>query len=992
MGNSFDHNYNIFLAENAGDGSVSLYNGKLGIFNFAASGSTFAYSPGLKANLTKNAGLYTLTFDDGMVYSFGTNLKISKLADRYANALNFAYNTDKQLTTVTDTLGRVITYAYNANARLSSVTDFNGRAVNLAYYAAGDAGGSANDLKSVTIAVGASTKTISFSYTGSHNLQNLIDAKGQTYVTNTYDTNNRVLSQVYGSGTTSYIYALTGSIVATNTVTNANGTQTKYTFDANGNTTKREINDLTGTGVTVYNYVFDANARLIKTILPRGNGSTYKYDSRGNVIEKREKTDANAVDGSSDLVTNYVYDGVFDVPTSMTLPNGFQKSFVLDGTGNILQESATGIINPDATTYNTTTVYEYNPQGLLAKKTDAEGNQTTYAYGSGQVITVTHGTGSIASTESLSYDAYANILTSTNGEGKTTTFTVTPFNLTASGKTTEGIETRFIYDANNNKTRQETYTQSGGIVGVITYEYDILDRLAKKTTQVDATTSLVTVMTYDPNGNILTNKEGSGATIKYTYDAMNRATEKRIVMDPNNASLDIVTSFVYDRNGNQIRVTDPLGNQTISNFDLFDRPIKKTDPTSTYATYSYDKIGNVTEVDAYSTGNTLLQKTTSLYDGLGQKIQTTAFDLTNATPVNIVTSLKYDKNGHPKESTDAKGNKTTTTYDSLGRPSQITDALGNKTTSAYDKRNLVISKSIVPNTGTGVITTTSLYDNDGRLTQETNNLGKTKALSYNALGQVISAKDEENNITNYARNFIGKPTTETKYLSGGTTVVTGYSYDERGNLTLITDAKNNATAYQYDALNRTTKVTYPDSKILVSVYDKNSNLTSQTDPNGTVVANVYDPRNLLTTKTITTGTGVIGITSEAYSYDALGRLISGNDSNLSKLDFSYDSQGRLLSETNSGTVVGYNYDANNNLTKLIYPDLREQVYGYDALNRATNITYSGGTIATYSYSGIVNTGITYGNGKTVAQTFDGVLRLQSLNNGINSYTYSYDGV
>ncbi len=216
-----------------------------------------------------------------------------------------------------------------------------------------------------------------------------MDSKGQTYVTNTYDANNRVTSQAYGSGTTSYAYVLAGSAVSTNTVTNANGVQTRYTYDTNGNTTKREIFDKTGTGVTTYNYAFDSNARLVKSILPRGNGTTYKYDARGNVTEKREKADANAADASSDLVTAYAYDGTYDVPVSVTMPNGLQKTFVLDNTGSVASESATGILNPDGTTYGTTVAYQYTPQGLLAKKTDAEGNQTAYAYGSGQVTFVT---------------------------------------------------------------------------------------------------------------------------------------------------------------------------------------------------------------------------------------------------------------------------------------------------------------------------------------------------------------------------------------------------------------------------------------------------------------------------------------------------------------------------------------------------------------------------------------------------------------------------
>lgn len=197
------------------------------------------------------------------------------------------------------------------------------------------------------------------------------------------------------------------------------------------------------------------------------------------------------------------------------------------------------------------------------------------------------------------------------------------------------------------------------------------------------------------------------------------------------------------------------------------------------------------------------------------------------------------------------------------------------------------------------MTTASAYDHDGRLTGEADNLSQTKTLIYNALNQVISSKDEANNITNYERNYLGKTTKETKYLSGGIAVTTIYTYDERGNLTSITDPENHTTTYAYDGINRNTSVTYPDEKQLVYAYDKNSNVVSQTDPNGTVVTNSYDTTNLLAGRSISTGTGVIGITSESYAYDSLGRAISGTDSNGNTLAFAYDSLGRLASENNS---------------------------------------------------------------------------------------------
>ncbi|MCP4521281.1 MAG: RHS repeat protein [Cytophagales bacterium] len=84
-------------------------------------------------------------------------------------------------------------------------------------------------------------------------------------------------------------------------------------------------------------------------------------------------------------------------------------------------------------------------------------------------------------------------------------------------------------------------------------------------------------------------------------------------------------------------------------------------------------------------------------------------------------------------------------------------------------------------------------------------------------------------------------------------------------------------------------------------------------------------------------------------YDDLGRLISSIDSELNENDFEYDNLGRLVSETSPQpsllggegvTTISYEYDVNNNLTKIIHPDLRETEYSYDALNRNTTVSFS----------------------------------------------------
>lgn len=286
------------------------------------------------------------------------------MSDRYGNSLTFGYFSNEALATVNDSLGRTVDYEYGADTRLSKVTDWLGRTVELEYFPNGD-------LKTVTLESGTESKTVSFTYAGStHNVATLVDSKGQTYVSNLYDANGRVTSQTYGNGTITYAYELSGNRVASNAVTNAEGVVTKYSYDPNGNVTERRVYDRTGGGSTVYRYEYYPDARLAKSVMPNGNGTTYLYDARGNVVEKRDKSDADAPDSPQDLVTATEYDGTFDVPVRSVSAAGIETVATLDGSGNVLARTVSGILNPDGTTYSSTASYEYDAAGRVVKSTD----------------------------------------------------------------------------------------------------------------------------------------------------------------------------------------------------------------------------------------------------------------------------------------------------------------------------------------------------------------------------------------------------------------------------------------------------------------------------------------------------------------------------------------------------------------------------------------------------------------------------------------------
>lgn len=405
------------------------YNGRLGVFRFTQSGGVFDYNEGLKANLVLSGSTYIINYDNGDKYTFdsvpvdssgSTTNKLSRIEDSNGNNLNFTYS-GGLLSTVTDTLGRNISYSYYDHNRLRDVTDFNGRKVILNYFTGSTASGSIYDLQNITINNGTgATKTIGFEYstggtdTTNHAITRLIDAKGQVYVENTYDTGSRVTSQKYGSGTLTYAYTLSGSSITKNTVLDKLGNKTEYTYDALGNQTQVRYYNPAQTSSVVYTYEYDALGYMTRETKPRGNGFTYAYDSKGNMIEKRMKTDTTAANSGNDLVTTYTYDSNNNLLTQ-TNPNGIIITNTYDTNNNLLSKTTSGVTSYSGTTQNITSNYTYL-SGFLDTATDGEGNITKFQYSSGQISNIIRGTGSVTSTGSFVYDSYGNPTASTDGE------------------------------------------------------------------------------------------------------------------------------------------------------------------------------------------------------------------------------------------------------------------------------------------------------------------------------------------------------------------------------------------------------------------------------------------------------------------------------------------------------------------------------------------------------------------------------------------------
>jgi YD repeat-containing protein len=149
------------------------------------------------------------------------------------------------------------------------------------------------------------------------------------------------------------------------------------------------------------------------------------------------------------------------------------------------------------------------------------------------------------------------------------------------------------------------------------------------------------------------------------------------------------------------------------------------------------------------------------------------------------------------------------------------------------------------------------------------------------------------------------------------------TYDLAGNLTQVTDAKNNDTYFIRDNLNRVKEEKNELNESRYFEFYDNSQLKKATDRNGRVIEHFYDNLGRQTEERWKNGSTTVR--SLTFGYNANGQMISADDDGAEGRDFDwfYDAMGRL-SETkwraaDQGVPFDYTlinkYDANSRRTE-----------------------------------------------------------------------------
>lgn len=531
-----------------------------------------------------------------------------------------------------------------------------------------------------------------------------------------------------------------------------NGTIVIATYDKNGNNTKNITNPvwseelnaykISDKDTIVYSYKYDSLGNNIESRDPKGNITTFAYDTNSQVT----KVILPTVEGSNAKnVTNHAYD-IVEKATGNTITRtlnseGQVSETVEDANGNVVRETDHGYDKEDDKKIETLYTYDQN------------GNMLTQTTSSGTIF--------------YEYDDMNSMIksvTKKNDEGEDinySTYTYDNFGEMTSRKDYKNGEldrvALYKYDALKRLTHyyegdEPEKDSEGNYVNVnyVVYSYDIEENLTSITYPNDINIKKVTYEygKYDRLEKVYSSEDSSNKgnlVRKYYYAGDNRVNK---IEDYRNNNDFIEKTYAYDK----------FGRYTSINI----KDSTKQEPTEYYK-YAYDKNSNIISEEMCNTNEVAFSEDEENNDDSEDR-------LSKHIQLNGIYHIRKDYS-----------------YDELNR---IKDVKEYEITSSYDEntKENISSENLY-------MTTSYTYDTIGNIKSVTKN-NKTSLYVYDEYGLnfLTAIKDKES----------GKDKVTYEYDADGNMIkendiehekVTLNSYDEEGQLlkTIITDTKNNTT-------------------------------------------------------------------------------------------------------------------------------------------------------------------------------------------------------
>jgi RHS repeat-associated protein len=544
-----------------------------------------------------DGSLYSITDWTGRTWEYGySNGYLVQFLDPTGALTQYGYDSNGMLDEIEDPDGNLLYITYDSQLHVSSVMHvtsttptFTGPTASYSYTSA-DSGywikskytdenshtttyqaQYGGQVKDVTDALGHDRKN---SYTADNNVAQLTDSLSAVYNLSYDNTNNltKVQAPNVNSGTgpsTSFTYGNTAQPYQPDSMTDAQGNKTSYSYDTAGNLTTVTTSLASGASST-NNYQGDGTTtcgakkgELCNTVDANGHKTSYSYNASGDLTKISPPSPLGATtiapdalsrpgsvtDGKNQKAT-YTYDGndritqvMFNGTTTCTPSAGTCVQYTYDAAGNLTQRvDASG-----------TTTYSYDYANRPTAKTTPQGSTSVTYDGVGNVTTYTDAGGTV----SYGYDAVNNVTSVTEPSGAKTTMGYDKNNRRTSISYPNGVNVSLSYNEAGQE-KKVSATRPGGTTTFVsrTYDYSIGGKNTALRWKVTDESSNATSYGYDVLGRltsaVTTNSAGT-QTSSYTfaYDAVGNRTSGPEGSHTYNAADELTDSgYTYDANGN----------------------------------------------------------------------------------------------------------------------------------------------------------------------------------------------------------------------------------------------------------------------------------------------------------------------------------------------------------------------------------------------------------------------------------------------------------
>jgi len=666
---------------------------------------------------------------------------------------------------------------------------------------------------------------------------------------------------------------------------------------------------------------YDVVGRLSTERNAEGTVTRYTYDAQGRLLRTETAAD-----------TTEVREGRFRYNVFGELIGE------LDGEGSTRVTAGMSEAQLDAVYAQYGVRHSYNNLGQRIESIDAAGNKTWYFYdASGQPTFTVKGVANASSVANAQgevtetrYNAFGEAIETTAYTGRITLATAGSRDSVATAITT------LAYVAASDSRRSVSYNHRGQIVGSVNaesvqtrYAYNAFGERIRETSAFGTAIALVSETDYDRRGLATVRRDGVGSAVarsqSWTYDAFGRITT---AVDARG----IATSYSYDRLGRQLTARQTVLNReevVSTTYDAYGHVLSVTDAMGRTTTSAYDTANRTTTITTPEGVSV-----TTTFNRHGQQVNV-ATPLPGGTVAN--TSYLYDRDGNLKNTTDALGRADSNEYDARGLLSATVDRTGRRVELRYDAVGRLLQRIEDP-AGLALTTTYRYdgqgrqsevtdasgrktaysYDREGRLAQvaaDPSGLNLRTAYTYDALGRQITVTEgagtAQARTIQYDYDALGRRIAE-RLDPAGLNLITSYAYDANDNVVRRTDATGNVTRFYYDEADR---------------------MIYTVDPLGVMTRNWFDAAGrVAATRTFIVATDASTLTDTTTIAQLDARIAWNPIDPGSYTVYDRDGRARLVLST-IGTIQEFTYDAAGRVSVIrnyatLWPD-----FGTTMLNK-----------------------------------------------------------